>query len=90
MPRGKHFDVVEKSKIMAWYFEKVPAKEIAARLNRNVSAVFKIIRENKDLPITSPPTPPKKRSGRPRHHSHVQEDRLRRYLLRHRLKRPNN
>lgn len=86
MPRGKHFDVAEKSKIMAWYMEKVPAKEIAARLNRNVSAVFKIIRENKDLPITSPPTPPKKRSGRPRHHSHVQEDRLRRYLLRHPFK----
>jgi hypothetical protein len=59
MPRGKHFDVVEKSKIMAWYFEEVPAKGIAAHLNRNVSAVFKIIRENKDLPITSPPTLPK-------------------------------
>jgi hypothetical protein len=52
MPRGKHFDVVEKSKIMAWHFEKVPAKEITACLNRNVSTVFKIICENKVLPIT--------------------------------------
>jgi hypothetical protein len=69
--RGKHFDVFEKSKIMAWHFEKVPAKEIAARLNWNVSVVFKIILENKDLPITATPTPPKKRSGHPRHHTHV-------------------
>jgi hypothetical protein len=55
MPRGKHFDAVKKLKIMAWHFEKVPAKEIAARLNRDLSPVHRIIRQNKDLPITTMP-----------------------------------
>ncbi len=77
MPRLKHF-VVEKSKLITWYFEKVPAKEIAARLNWDVSTVHRIIRQNQGLPITVTPLLPKKRAGCPRHHTHVQEDWLQR------------
>ncbi len=86
MPQGKQFYSAEKSKIMAWYFEEVPAKEIAKRLNRDLSAVHRIIRLNKNLPMAASPLPPKKRSGRPREHTRVQEERLRRYILRHPFK----
>lgn len=82
MPKAKQFDVGEKSKIMAWFWEGVTAKEIAKRLSRNAAAVRKIIAANRDLPQHATPPPAKKRSGRPRNATPTQEERLRRYVLR--------
>jgi hypothetical protein len=62
MPRLKHF-VVEKSKLITWHFEKVPAKEIAARFNWDVSTVHRIIRQNQGLPITVMPLLPRNVQG---------------------------
>ena len=59
MPRGKHFDVGEKT-IMTLFTEGVAPKEIAMRLKRNTAAVRKVIAANRDLPAfcrTSPPSP---------------------------------
>ncbi len=61
MPRGKQLDVVEKTKILAWFREGVATKEIASRLRRDASVVRKTIRENKVLPPSAAPPPPKKR-----------------------------
>jgi transposase len=82
MPRGKQFDAAEKAKIMAWFYENVAPKEIAARLKRDVTAIRKIIRDNKTLPPSATPPPPKKRTGRPSLSSFRQQERLRRYVLR--------
>jgi hypothetical protein len=38
---------------MAWHFEKVPTMEIATKLNWDVSAVYRIMHLNKDLPTTA-------------------------------------
>jgi transposase len=86
MPRGKQLDVGEKAKIMAWFTEGVPAKEIAIRLKRDASNVRRIIRLIKGLPMSAALEPPKKRSGRPRLTNHKQDERLRRYLLRYPFK----
>jgi hypothetical protein len=66
MPRARQFKVSEKAKIMAWFGEGVPAKEIATRLGCNVNSVQKIIAANRSLPPPETPPPPKKRCGRPR------------------------
>ncbi len=86
MPRRKQFDLVEKTKILLWFHEGVTPKEIAERLQRNVKAVRKIIAANKDLLVHQKPPPPKKRYGRPRMTTAVQENRLRRYLTAHPFK----
>ena len=86
MPRAKQFDVEEKVKIVLWFREGIAPKEIASRLQRNVSAVRKVIRDNKTLPITATPPPPKKRTGRPAAATATQEERLRRYVLKHPFK----
>jgi hypothetical protein len=52
MPTGRQFDVAEKT--------KVAPKDIAARLNRDVSTVRKVIRDNKKLPVEATPPPAKK------------------------------
>jgi hypothetical protein len=86
MPRGKQFDLVEKTKIMLWFREGVTPKEKAERLQRNVTAVRKVNAANRDLPVHQMPPPPKKRSGHPRITSAVQENRLRHYLTAHPFK----
>jgi transposase len=86
MPRAKQFGEAEKTKVMAWYDEGVTPKDIAARLGRNADSVRKIIRIHKDLPLYATPPPPKKRSGRPRKTNFAQDDRLRRFILRHPFK----
>jgi hypothetical protein len=80
MPRGKQFDVAEKAKTMAWFYENVVPKEIIARLKRVVKAIRKIIR-NKSLPPSATPPPPKKRTRPPSLSSFRQQKRLRRYVL---------
>ncbi len=76
MPRAKQFDVEEKVKIILWFREGIAPKEIASRLQRNVSAVRKVIRDNKTLPIMATPPSPKKRTGRPAAAAATQEERL--------------
>jgi transposase len=82
MPRGRQIEAAEKAKIMAWFGEGVAPKEIASRLLRDVSAVRRIIRENKNLPMSAMPPPPKKRTGRKNLTTRKQDERLRRFLLR--------
>jgi hypothetical protein len=65
---------------MAWFYKNIAPKKIAARLKRDVTAVWKIIRDNKLLSATPPP--PKKRTGRPSLSSFRQQDRLHWYVLR--------
>ena len=81
MPKGKQFDVVEKAKVLAWHGEGVSTKEIAARLGRHIRSIQVIIKANRDLPPTATPPPPKRRSGRPRITTAVQDERLRRHVL---------
>jgi hypothetical protein len=73
-------------KIMLWFYEGVTPEEIAERLQRNVKPVRKAIAANRNLPVHQKPPPPKKRSGRPRITSAVQENRLRQYLTVHPFK----
>jgi transposase len=49
---------------MEWFYEGISAKEIASRLQRDVSGIRKVINQNKALPLMATPPPPKKRSGR--------------------------
>ncbi len=77
MPWGKQFDAAEKSKILAWYFKKVPAKEIARSLNRDLSAVHRIVWLNKNLPMAATTPPSKKRSCHPSQHIKVSRSRKR-------------
>jgi transposase len=86
MPRGKQFDVGEKTIIMTLFTEGVAPKEIAMRLKRNTAAVRKVIAANRDLPAFTSPPPPKKRSGRPRMMTAKKEERLRKFLLRNPFK----
>ena len=79
MPRARHFDPAEKAKILAWNEEGVPFKEIARRLNRNVAACRKVAASLGHLPQSATP-PMKKRSGRPRKTTAVQDERLKRYM----------
>jgi hypothetical protein len=65
MPRGKQFDAGEKAKVMAWFYEGILAKEIASRLQRDVSGIRKVINQNKALPLMATPPPLKKQSGWP-------------------------
>ncbi len=65
MPRGKQFDVDKKAKVMAWFYEGISPKEIASRIQRDVSGFRKVINQNKTLPLTATPSPLKKRSGWP-------------------------
>jgi IS30 family transposase len=65
MPKGRQFDIAEKTKVMALFHEGVAPKDIAARLNRDVSTVRKVIRNNKKLPVEATLPPAKKRSGHP-------------------------
>jgi hypothetical protein len=81
MPRGKQLDIVEKTKILAWFRGGVATKEIACRLTRDMSVVKKTIRENKALLPSATPPPPKKRSGRPSVATFREEERLRCYVL---------
>jgi hypothetical protein len=60
MPKGRQFDVAEKTKVMALFHEGVAPKDIAARLNRDVSTVRKVIRDNTKLPVEATPPPAKK------------------------------
>jgi transposase len=82
MPRGKQFDVGEKAKVMAWFYEGISAKEIASRLQRDVSGNRKVINQVKALPLTATPPPPKKRSGRPSVATNREVERLCCYLER--------
>jgi transposase len=82
MPRGKQFDIGEKAKVMAWFYVGISAKEIASRLQRDVSGIRKVINQNKALPLTATPLPPKKRSGRPSVMTNRKVERLGRYLKR--------
>jgi hypothetical protein len=50
---------------MALFHEGVALKDIAARLNRDVSTVRKVICDNKKLPVEANPPPAKKQSGDP-------------------------
>ena len=77
MPRGKQFDVTEKTKVLAWAGEGVSTKEIAARLERNIRSIQRIIKDNRHLPLTATPPPPKKRSGRRRLTNAKQDEKLR-------------
>ena len=86
MPRGKQFDVGEKTIIMTLFTEGVAPKEIAMRLKRNTAAVRKVITAYRDLPAFTSPPPPKKRSGRPRMMTAKKEERLRKFLLRNPFK----
>jgi hypothetical protein len=75
MSREKQSDVAEKSKIMAWHFEKVPTKETTARLHQDLSTMHRIICLNMGLSIIATSPPPKKQAGRPRQYTYMQEDR---------------
>lgn len=81
MPKAKQFSVAEKAKIMALFKTGVAAKEIARSLGRNAAAVRKVIAALRDLPLSSPPPPAKRRSGRPCTHKRKAMERLRRYVL---------
>jgi hypothetical protein len=37
MPRGKQFNTVEKTRVLAWFCERVAAKEIARKLKKVIS-----------------------------------------------------
>lgn len=82
MPKGRQFDVAEKTKVMAMFREGVAPKDIAARLKREVSTVRKVIRDNKELPVDATPPPAKKRSGRPSLSTSKKQERLRRFVHR--------
>ena len=81
MPRAKHIDVVEKTKIMMWFHAGETTKAIAAKLGRSVSGIKTVIAANRDLPPTTTPPPPKERSGRPKMTSFAQDSRLKRYVM---------
>jgi transposase len=80
MPKDRQFDVAEKKKVMALFHEGVAPKDIAARLNRDVSTVRKVIRDNKELPVEATPLPAKKRSGCPSLSTSKKQQRLRRFV----------
>jgi transposase len=71
---------------MAWHTEGLTPKDIASRLNRDVSTIRKLIKATKHLPVSATLPAAKKRSGRPKLNSAKQEDRLRRFLLRNPFK----
>jgi hypothetical protein len=71
MLRGKKFDIAEKAKIMARFYENIAPKKIGARL--------KINRDKKSLSATPPP--PKKWRGQHGLSSFRQQERLHQYVL---------
>ncbi len=79
-PKGKQFDVGKKAKVMAWFYEEISAKEIASRLQKDVSGIRKVINQNKALPLTTTSLPPKKRSGWPSVSTNREVDRVGCYL----------
>ncbi len=86
MPASKQFDSTEKAKIFAWISEDVPCKEIAARLGRSVVGVRRMARLLRNLPAAATMPTAAKRTGRPRKTTFQQDERLRRYLLKHPFK----
>jgi IS30 family transposase len=84
MPKSRQFDVVEKMKVMALFHQGVAPKDIAERLNRDVSTVRKVIRDNATtkLPVDATLPPAKKRSGRPSLATSKKEERLRCFVHR--------
>jgi hypothetical protein len=60
MTQGKQFDVLEKTKMLAWFHEGITPKMIAERLQQNVKAMRKVITANKDLPVQATLPPAKK------------------------------
>jgi hypothetical protein len=86
MPRGKQFDVCEKTTIMKLFTEGVAPNEIAMWLKRNAAAFCKVIAANRNLPLFTSPPPPKKRNGSPRKMTPKREERLRKFLLRYPFK----
>jgi hypothetical protein len=78
--------LLRKARFWPGISKNAPVKEIAKGLNRDLSAVHRIIRLNKNLPMAATPPLPKKRSGHPRQHTKVQEERLRWYILYHPFK----
>ena len=86
---GKQFSTVDKTKIKCWHDEGVSNKEIASRMGRHPASIRKVVAAQKDRQLGEtplPPPPPQKRSGRPRWTTVVQEERLRRHILRHPFK----
>jgi hypothetical protein len=65
---------------MAWFYKNVAIKEINARLKRDITAVQKIIRDNKTLSPSATPLSPKKGTGQSSF-SFRQQERLCRYGL---------
>jgi transposase len=82
MPKRRQFDIAEKTKVMALFHEGVAPKDIAARLNRDVSTVRKVIRDNKKLPVEATLLPAKKRSGHPSLSTSKKVERLRCFVHR--------
>jgi hypothetical protein len=82
MPRGKQFDIAEKATIKAWFYENVAPKGIATRLKRDITAVQKIIRDNKTLLPSATLLSPRKQTRRPSLSFFRQPERLSQYVLR--------
>jgi hypothetical protein len=74
MPRGKKFNIAEKAKIMVWFYKNVEPK-------RDVSAIWKIVRDLKLLSPSATPPPPRKGRGWISLISFRQQQRRHRYVL---------
>ncbi len=79
--KSKDMSIENKAKIMC-LAEKIPRKEIAARLGIHPSTIRGHLAVLRELPPTASPLANKQRSGHPRIAKFVQETRLRNYVLR--------
>ena len=52
---GKYTSSEEKARILAWWQEKVPIKEICARSGRAKSTKMKLLASSKGLPVNTVP-----------------------------------
>ncbi len=86
MGTEKRFSLEELTSIKCWLQFGVKTKEIAARLGRSERGVRRQVSRLKSLPPKASPLPPKATTGRPTATSTVQDERLKRYVLKNPFK----
>ena len=87
MGAKKNFSLEElTSLIKRWLQDGMRTSEIAARLGRSEVGVRMQARRLKGLPPNASLLPPKAATGRPTKTSKVQDERLKKYVLKHPLK----
>jgi transposase len=86
MGTEKRFSLEELTSIKCWLQFGVKTKEIAARLGRSERSVRRQFSRLRSLPPKASPLPPKATTGRPTATSTIQDERLKRYVLKNPFK----